>query len=68
MWGRVVKIALSLPFLIAAGVFGTYLIVGFFLINPLAQQLLPLDRRGQACQPAVRAAGQVQSAHPRNQP
>ncbi|MBT9539717.1 DUF748 domain-containing protein [Thiobacillus sp.] len=41
MWGRVVKIALSLPFLIAAGLFGTYLIFGFFLVNPLAQKLLP---------------------------
>jgi len=41
MWGRVVKIALSLPFLIAAGLYGAYLIVGFFLVNPLAQKLLP---------------------------
>jgi uncharacterized protein involved in outer membrane biogenesis len=41
MWGRVVKVALSLPFLIVAGVFGAYLIAGFFLVNPLAQQLLP---------------------------
>ena len=41
MWGRVVKIALSLPFLIVAGLFGAYLIAGFFLVNPLAQQLLP---------------------------
>ncbi len=41
MWGRIVKIALSLPFLIMAGLFGLYLIFGFFLIDPLAQKLLP---------------------------
>jgi hypothetical protein len=41
MRGRVVKIALSLPFLIVAGLFGLYLVFGFFLVNPLAQQLLP---------------------------
>jgi uncharacterized protein involved in outer membrane biogenesis len=41
MWSRVVKIALSLPFLIVAGVFGLYLVFGFFLVNPLAQKLLP---------------------------
>jgi uncharacterized protein involved in outer membrane biogenesis len=41
MWGRAVKIALSLPFLIAVGVFGLYLVFGFFLVNPLAQKLLP---------------------------
>ncbi|PKO63817.1 MAG: hypothetical protein CVU23_09510, partial [Betaproteobacteria bacterium HGW-Betaproteobacteria-17] len=41
MWGRVVKIALSLPCLVAAGLFGLYLVFGFFLVNPLAQNLLP---------------------------
>ncbi len=41
MWGRVAKIVLSLPFLIAAGLFGLYLVFGFFLVNPLAQKLLP---------------------------
>src|SRR5512143_773714 len=41
MWGRVVKIAPSLPFLIVAGLFGLYLVFGFFLVNPLAQKLLP---------------------------
>lgn len=41
MWGRVVKIALSLPFLMVAGLFGLYLVFGFFLVNPLAQKLLP---------------------------
>lgn len=41
MWGRVVKIALSLPFLIVAGLFVLYLVFGFFLVNPLAQKLLP---------------------------
>lgn len=41
MWMRIVKIALSLPFLIVAGLFGLYLVFGFFLVNPLAQKLLP---------------------------
>lgn len=41
MWGRIVKIALSLPFLIVAGLFGVYLVFGFFLVDPLAQKLLP---------------------------
>ncbi|MDP2057335.1 MAG: DUF748 domain-containing protein, partial [Thiobacillus sp.] len=41
MWGRIVKIALGLPFLIVAGLFGLYLVFGFFLVNPLAQKLLP---------------------------
>ena len=41
MWGRLAKIALSLPFLVAAGLFGAYLVFGFFLVNPLAQKLLP---------------------------
>ena len=40
MGGRVVKIALSLPFLIVAGLFGLYLVFGFLLVNPLAQKLL----------------------------
>jgi len=38
---RVIRIVLSLPFLIVAGLFGLYLIFGFFLVNPLAQKLLP---------------------------
>src|SRR5512139_532631 len=41
MWGRIARFALSLPFLIAAGLFGLYLVFGFFLVNPLAQKLLP---------------------------
>ena len=41
MGGRVARIVLSLPFLIAAGLFGLYLVFGFFLVNPLAQKLLP---------------------------
>lgn len=41
MWGRVVKIALSLPVLIAAGLYALYLVFGFFLVDPLAQKLLP---------------------------
>ncbi len=41
MWMHIVKIALSLPVLIVAGMFGLYLVFGFFLVNPLAQKLLP---------------------------
>ncbi len=41
MLARLVKILLSLPFLIAAGVFGFYLIFGFFLVDPVAKKLLP---------------------------
>ncbi len=41
MWGRIVKIVSSLPFLIVAGLFGLYLVFGFFLVDPLAQKLLP---------------------------
>jgi hypothetical protein len=41
MWGRLAKIALSLPVLIVAGLFGLYLIFGFFLVDPLAKKLLP---------------------------
>jgi uncharacterized protein involved in outer membrane biogenesis len=41
MWARIVKIALSLPVLIAAGVFAAYVAFGFLLVNPLAQKLLP---------------------------
>lgn len=38
---RLTKILLSLPFLIAAGMFGFYLIFGFFLVDPVAKKLLP---------------------------
>lgn len=38
---RLLKILLSLPFLIAAGVFGAYLVFGFFLVDPLARKILP---------------------------
>lgn len=38
---RILKILLSLPFLIGAGLFGAYLLFGFFLVDPLAQKLLP---------------------------
>ncbi|MCA1924892.1 MAG: hypothetical protein LDL16_01260, partial [Thiobacillus sp.] len=38
---RILKIFLSLPFLIGAGLFGAYLLFGFFLVDPLAQRLLP---------------------------
>ena len=41
MWGRIAKFALSLPVLIVAGLFGAYLIFGFFLVDPLAKKLLP---------------------------
>lgn len=41
MWGRLAKIGLSLPFLILAGLFGLYLVFGFFLVDPLAKRLLP---------------------------
>src|SRR5574340_725679 len=41
MWRRLVRIALSPPSLIVAGLFGLYLVFGFFLVNPLAQKLLP---------------------------
>jgi len=37
----IARIVLSLPFLIVAGVFGLYLVSGFFLVNPLAQKILP---------------------------
>ena len=38
---RLARIALSLPTLIIAGLFGLYLVTGFFLVDPLAQKLLP---------------------------
>jgi len=38
---RILKVASSLPFLIVAGLFCLYLICGFFLVDPLAQKLLP---------------------------
>lgn len=41
MWARIVKIVLSLPVLIVAGVFVAYVAFGFLLVNPLAQKLLP---------------------------
>ncbi len=41
MRGRLTRIALSLPMLIIAGLFALYLIFGFFLVDPLAQNLLP---------------------------
>ncbi|MBN8760305.1 MAG: hypothetical protein BGO61_12025 [Thiobacillus sp. 65-69] len=41
MLARILKILLSLPFLVVAGLFGVYLLFGFFLVNPLAQKLLP---------------------------
>ena len=41
MWARIVKIILSLPFLIVAGLFGFYLLFGYFLVDPLAKKILP---------------------------
>jgi len=54
--GRVVKIALSLPFLIVAGLFSLYLVFGFFLVNPQAHKLLPCARRRR---PGLDASGDV---------
>lgn len=41
MWRRMRKMALSLPVLVPAGLFALYLLAGFFLVDPLAQKLLP---------------------------
>ena len=41
MWSRIVKFAVSMPFVIAAGLFALYLVFGFFLVDPLAKKLLP---------------------------
>ena len=41
MRGRATRIFLGLPFIIVAGLFCLYLVFGFFLVNPLAQKLLP---------------------------
>lgn len=41
MWSRIVKLAVSMPFVIAAGLFALYLVFGFFLVDPLAKKLLP---------------------------
>ncbi len=41
MGGKIARIALSLPVLICAGLFGLYLLFGFFLVDPLAKKLLP---------------------------
>lgn len=41
MLARLTKILLSLPFLIVAGIFGAYLVFGFFLVDPVAKKLLP---------------------------
>jgi uncharacterized protein involved in outer membrane biogenesis len=41
MPARLLKILLSLPFMIAAGLFGFYLVFGFFLVDPLARKILP---------------------------
>ena len=41
MGGRLAKAILSLPVLIVAGLFGLYLVLGFFLVDPLAKKLLP---------------------------
>ncbi len=41
MPARLLKILLSLPFLIFAGLFGCYVLFGFFLVNPLAKKILP---------------------------
>lgn len=41
MFARLTKFALSLPFLIAAGLFVFYLAFGFFLVDPIAKKVLP---------------------------
>jgi len=41
MPARLLKILLSLPFMIATGVVGFYLVFGFFLVDPVAKKLLP---------------------------
>ncbi len=41
MPARLLKILLSLPFLIFAGLFGFYVLFGFFLVDPLAKKILP---------------------------
>ena len=41
MGGKIARIAFSLPVLICAGLFGLYLLFGFFLVDPLAKKLLP---------------------------
>src|SRR5215470_5283627 len=41
MWQRILRGLRSLPVLIVAGVFGLYLLFGFFLVDPLARKVLP---------------------------
>jgi uncharacterized protein involved in outer membrane biogenesis len=41
VFARLTKIVLSLPFLIVAGLFAFYVFFGFFLVDPVAKQLLP---------------------------
>lgn len=41
MWRRIAPIARSLPVLVAAGLFGAYLLFGFFLVDPVARKVLP---------------------------
>jgi len=65
MWGRLGKIALSLPFLIVAGLFGLYLAFGFFLVDPLAKKRCPGSVK-TSLQAADGATGQVNSRSPRS--
>lgn len=41
MKNKFLKILLSLPFLIVAGLFAFYLLFSYFAVNPLAQRILP---------------------------
>src|SRR3954471_19770175 len=41
MGQRILGLARSLPALVAAGLFGAWLLFGFFLVDPLARKLLP---------------------------
>lgn len=42
MWRRVLGGLRSWPVLVAAGLYGAYLLAGFFLVDPLARRLLPV--------------------------
>lgn len=42
MWRRVLGGLRSWPVLVAAGLFGLYLLAGFFLVDPVARRLLPM--------------------------
>ncbi|NOT66932.1 MAG: DUF748 domain-containing protein [Methylophilaceae bacterium] len=41
MWKKIAKILMGLPFVITAAVFISYLLLGYFAVNPIAQRILP---------------------------